>query len=427
MAGLPDNQERAILVGTKEETAARRRRLSGLADGDYELEELSGLVETSGAKVVGTLVRRREKPDSALFIGEGKIGELKDLIRDLRGDVVVFDDELTPVQNRNLEMRLGKKVLDRTGVILDIFALRARTKEAKLQVRKAQLEYLLPRLSGIGTELSRLGGGIGTRGPGETKLETDRRVIRHKIAKINRGLKEVRANRGLQRIPREKKGWPLIALVGYTNAGKSTLFQLLTGAGVEVGDQLFCTLDPTLRKLTLPDRQEVFLIDTVGFIKKLPHLLVESFRATLEETVSADLLLHVVNLESPFLEEESSAVYDVLQELGIEEKPVITVLNKRDLVENEFTLARLERIFPESVAISALSGEGRERLLQKMADLLTARIKKGKFFLPYQHGQYLPIFHDKGRLLQEEYQTDGIFLEVELPKIWFERLKEFMV
>lgn len=427
MKNVPPRRERAVLVGTKEDQGLSCYQQIDPSASGGGLSELAGLVETAGAEVAGTMVRRREKPDAAFFIGVGKIGELQDLLRDCRGDFVVFDDDLTPVQNRNLQLRLGKKVLDRTGIILDIFAARARTKEAKLQVAKAQLEYLLPRLTGEGSALSRLGGGIGTRGPGETKLESDRRIIKHKIAKINRKLKEVRANRELQRVPREKMDWPVIALVGYTNAGKSTLFHLLTGAVVEIEDELFCTLDPTLRKLILPDHQEAFLIDTVGFIKGLPHLLVDSFRATLEETVQADLLLHVVNLGSPCVEEEYTAVSAVLHELEIEDKPVITVLNKKDLLDNEFALARLERSFPESVAISALTGTGQEQLLQKITAVLTSRISRGKFLLPYKQGQNLSIFHNKGRVLQEEYRTDGILLEAELPRIWFERVKEFML
>lgn len=426
MMNTPPRRERAVLVGTREEHFLSYPAMDSPADAG-SLWELAGLVETAGAEVVGTLIRRREKPDAAFFIGPGKVGELQDLLRDCRGDFVVFDDELTPVQNRNLELRLGKKVLDRTGIILDIFAARARTKEAKLQVAKAQLEYLLPRLTGEGFTLSRLGGGIGTRGPGETKLELDRRVIRRRIARINRHLKEVRANRELQRAPRKKRGWPLIALVGYTNAGKSTLFHLLTGAEVAIKDELFCTLDPTFRRLTLPDQQEALVVDTVGFIRRLPHLLIDSFRATLEETVHADLLLHVVNLGSPYIEQEFVAVNDLLRELGIEEKPRITVLNKRDLVSNEFTVARWERNYPDSVAVSALTGAGRERLLEKIREMFTSRVSRGKFFLPYKHGKNLSIFYDKGRILQEEYRNDGILLEAELPKIWFERVREFIL
>lgn len=410
-------RERAVLVGT----AVDRPGVSP----DYGIEELKGLAESAGALVTAVLYRREGRPDPATFIGPGKVEELRQTVRKHRADLVVFDDELTPVQVGNLEEILAVKILDRTGLILDIFALRARTKEAKLQVEKAQLEYLLPRLTGKGKALSRLGGGIGTRGPGETKLEADRRKIRRRMGVVNKELKEVRAHRDLQRSPREKLGWPLLALVGYTSAGKSTLFKAMTGAQVETSERLFATLDPTLRKVTLPDRQEVFLVDTVGFISKLPHQLVEAFRATLEETVRADLLLHVLNLAAPDVEEEYAAVVKVLRQLGIETKPRITVLNKKDLVNNEFTLARWQRIFPETVAVSALTGEGIPLLQAKIMSLLAGRVKKGSFFLPYAEGRLLSLIHEKGRVLQKKFLPGGVFLVAELPGIWFNRLQEF--
>ena len=395
------------------------------ADGTM-LEEIKELAVSAGAQVAAVLFRRSQRPDPAFFLGSGKIEELRQLVREHQADLVIFDDELTPAQAGNLEEVLETKIVDRTGLILDIFAQRAQTREAKLQVEKAQLEYLLPRLSGKGQNLSRLGGGIGTRGPGETKLETDRRKLRHRMAIVNSRLKKVRAQRHLQRAPREKKAWPLLALVGYTSAGKSTLFQTITGTGVEVSERLFSTLDPACRRVVLPNRQEVFLVDTVGFIRKLPHQLVEAFRATLEETVHADLLLHVVNLAAPDVDGEIAAVIEVLRELGIEDKPRITVLNKKDLVTNEFTIARLARTYPEAVAISALTGEGLPLLLAKIVDLLSGRVKRGKFFLPYSEGDLLALVHEKGRILEVEYLPAGVALDAELPAIWFNRLGKYL-
>lgn len=392
-----------------------------------ELEELAGLVRSAGGRVVGTVYLRRSKHDAAFFLGEGKLWELKDKLRLEEATLAVFDDELTPVQARNLEEELQVKIVDRTGLILDIFALRARTKEAKLQVEKAQLEYLLPRLSGRGVELSRLAGGIGTRGPGESKLELDRRRIRLQIGVLNRRLKQIKANRQLQRVARRRLDWPVLALVGYTNAGKSTLFRLLTGVKVGVENRLFSTLDPLFRRITFPNQQEALLIDTVGFIRKLPHQLVDSFRATLEEMREADLLLHVVNLASPYLEDEYLAVTDLLRELGLEEKPVITVLNKKDLVTNEFTVMRAERDFPNALAISAQTGAGVEKLKIKLIELLASRVHRGIFFIPFAEGRYISIFHERGKVYKKEFRASGVYLDAELPRIWFERLSRFKV
>ncbi len=418
MAKETGHGEEAVLVGT---AGDGREETAGAA-----LEELKELAVSAGARVAAVLLRRSQRPDPAFFLGPGKIEELRQLVWEHQADLVIFDDELTPVQAGNLEELLATKIVDRTGLILDIFAQRAQTREAKLQVEKAQLEYLFPRLSGKGKALSRLGGGIGTRGPGETKLETDRRKLRQRMAIVNSRLKKVRAQRHLQRIPREKKAWPLLALVGYTSAGKSTLFRALTGTEVEVSERLFSTLDPALRRVVLPNRQEVFLVDTVGFIRKLPHQLVEAFRATLEEASHADLLLHVVNLAAPNVDEEIAAVIEVLRQLGIENKPRITVLNKKDLATNEFTIARLERTYPETVAISALTGEGLPLLLEKIVDLLSSRVKRGRFFLPYSEGDLLALVHEKGRILKEEYLPAGVALDVELPAVWFNRLQKYL-
>lgn len=405
-----DQAEKAIIVGAEE---------------DGELEELAGLVHSAGGRVVGMVYWRKAKPDAAYFLGEGKLWELKDQLRINEADLVVFDDELTPVQMRNLQEELQVKVVDRTGLILDIFAQRARTKEAKLQVERAQLEYLLPRLSGHGEELSRLAGGIGTRGPGESKLESDRRRIRRQIGLLNRQLKQVKANRQLQREARKRLDWPVIALVGYTNAGKSTLFSLLTGAEVMVADRLFSTLDPLFRRIDFPNQQAAILIDTVGFIRKLPHQLVDSFRATLEEMHEADLLLHVVNLASPYLEEEYMAVTGLLRELGLEEKPVFTVLNKMDLVSNEFTVLRALRNYPNALAVSAKTGAGIEELKGKLMEFLSSRVCRGKFYIPFSESRYLSLFHEKGKVYKKEFQEAGVYLDAELPRIWFERLSRF--
>ncbi|NLY90909.1 MAG: GTPase HflX [Firmicutes bacterium] len=405
-------REKAIIVGNEE---------------GGSLEELEALVDSAGGQVVGKVVPRKLKPDPAFFLSEGKLWELKGAISAHQAALVVFDEELTPVQARNLEEELTVKVLDRTGLILDIFAMRARTKEAKLQVEKAQLEYHLPRLVGEGVNLSRLAGGIGTRGPGESKLETDRRRVRARIAVLNRRLKQVKANRQLQRAPRRRLAWPVLALVGYTNAGKSTLFRLLTGAEVGVEDRLFSTLDPTYRRLTFPNQLETLLIDTVGLIRKLPHQLVDAFRATLEELQEADLLLHVVNLASPYRDEEYLAGIELLRELGLEQKPFITVLNKRDLVENEFTVLRAVRQFPQAVAVSARTGAGIEGLKKKVVDLLSAYVCRGAFFIPFTEGNYLALLHEKGKVYTEEYRASGVYLEAELPKVWFERLRRFQV
>ncbi len=405
-------REKTIIVGTED-------------NGD--LEELCNLVWSAGGQVVNRLYRRKEKPEPAYFLGEGKLRELKSLLREEQIRLVVFDDELTPVQAGNLEEELQVKVLDRTGLILDIFAMRARTREAKLQVEKAQLEYLLPRLEGQGTSLSRLAGGIGTRGPGETKLESDRRRIRKKIALLNKRLKQVKAHRELQREPRKRLDWPVLALVGYTNAGKSTLFSLLTGDEVLVQDLLFSTLDPTFRRIILPNQQEALLVDTVGFIRKLPHQLVDSFRATLEEVKEADLLLHVVNLASSEREEEYMAVNNLLKELNLERKPFITVLNKKDLVTNEFSIARAERNFPNAVSISAQKGSNIEQLQKKIMEALSSRVDRGIFFLPYQDGKYISIFHNKGRIYRKDFGDSGVYIDAELPVIWFERLRKFKI
>ncbi|HEX2952653.1 MAG TPA: GTPase HflX [Bacillota bacterium] len=410
--------ERAILVGVEWESG---RHLI-LPD----LDELGALAESAGARVVDHVIQRRDKPDPATFVGQGKVQEIAAIFREKSADLVIFDDQLTPAQQRNLAEQIEGKVLDRTALILDIFASRARTNEAKIQVEVAQLQYMLPRLGGEVKAISRAGGGIGTRGPGETQLETDRRRIRHRLAVLAEELREIRRGRDLQRRPRKRAGRPTIALVGYTNAGKSTLFNLLTGAEVERGNLLFCTLDPTIRLLTLPNHQEVFLTDTVGFIRKLPHDLVEAFKSTLEETAQADLLLHILDGSHPQAEEQYDAVLKVLQELNVTDKPMITVINKVDQITNEFTVARLLTKNTSGLAISAATGEGVERLLEAIMDALAAQIRREAFLIPFTQSRALAIIHEKGKVLQEEYRPEGIYVEAEIDAIWAGRVQQII-
>lgn len=391
-------RETALLVGLERH---------GGWDVDDSLRELAQLAETAGAQVVGTVAQRREKPDAAMFIGRGKVQELARQRQEKGASLVIFDDELSPAQQRNLEQALAVKVLDRTALILDIFAQRARTHEGILQVELAQLKYNLPRLGGQGLVLSRLGGGIGTRGPGETKLEVDRRRIRARIADVDREIDQIRKQRELHRRRRQEALIPAVALVGYTNAGKSTLLNTLTAAGVLAEDKLFATLDPTTRKIALPNGREILLIDTVGFIQKLPHQLVAAFRATLEEVVQADLLLHVVDASHPRHQEQSDAVFRVLRELDAADKPVITVFNKADRVENPNILDRLLRQ-DGSVAISALNNTGVEALLEAVSDNLRRRLLEVELLIPYSDAGLLARLYENAAVSSVEYAGDGI-------------------
>jgi GTP-binding protein HflX len=359
---LTTERERAALVAVVSRTAPP-------GDAERRLEELAGLAQAAGAAVVLRVVQVRAAPDPATFVGRGTLERLRAASEEARVDLVVFDNELTPAQQRNLEDVLGRRVLDRTELILAIFARRARTREGKLQVELAQLQYLLPRLVGHGQMLSRLGGGIGTRGPGETKLETDRRRIRHRIVAIRRAIEEVRRRRAGRRERRHKRAVPTAALVGYTNAGKTTLFNRLTGAAAPVSDALFVTLDPLVRRLRLPDARQVLLSDTVGFIDRLPHSLVAAFRATLEEVVEADLLVHVVDAAAPDRDRRAAAVRRVLVEVGAEAVPVVDVFNKCDLLDPA-AVERLRAAHPGAVCVSAQRGDGVAELL----DVLTARL-----------------------------------------------------
>jgi GTP-binding protein HflX len=361
-------RERAALVGL---AGGRVRRL----DAERSLEELAGLAEAAGAVVVLRVLQERPKPDPATFLGAGKIASLAESCRETAADVVIVDAELTPAQLRNIEQQVDRKVLDRTQLILDIFARRARTREGKLQVELAQLKYLLPRLVGAGAALSRLGGGIGTRGPGETKLETDRRRIRDRIHAITAEIDRVRQRRAQLRDRRRKSAVPTVALVGYTNAGKTTLFNRLTRSRAEVSDALFVTLDPLVRQGHLPDRRELLLSDTVGFIERLPHTLVAAFRATLEEVAAADLVLHVIDAPAPDRDRRVAAVRQVLDEVGAAEVPVVEVFNKCDQI-GAHERARLQEADPSALCISALAGEGTDELLETVASRLALDVQR---------------------------------------------------
>ena len=389
-------------------------------DLDASLQELAQLAETAGVEVKGVVRQKRDRPDAALFIGQGKVKELALLRQQMDANVIIFDDELTPVQQRNLELSLGVKIIDRTALILDIFAQRAHSREGKLQVELAQMRYRLPRLSGKGTELSRLGGGIGTRGPGETKLEVDRRRVRTRINDIEKELALVLQQRQQQRQRRKDNEVPLIALVGYTNAGKSTLLNALTDAGVLAENKLFATLDPTTRSVTLPDGETILFSDTVGFIQKLPHQLVAAFRATLEEVVEADLLLHVVDASHSQREAQEQAVYEVLKELKVAEKPMLLVFNKADRMEAGEP-AVVERLLRRGDAflVSALQKTGLEELLLAVAAKVKRRSVRRELCLPYEQSGMLHKLHEDGKVTACEYAPEGIRVLAEIP-LWAE-------
>ncbi|MDR0884332.1 MAG: GTPase HflX [Oscillospiraceae bacterium] len=390
--------ERAILVSLD----------LGYWDVESALAELEELARTAGAEVVGTLVQKRENPDRATCIGSGKLEELKLLAETLEAELIIFDTELTPSQLRNLEKVVDTRVIDRTMLILDIFAGRANSAEGKLQVELAQLRYSLPRLTGKGTELSRLGGGIGTRGPGESKLESDKRHIHRRISALANELQELTARRGRLRARRRKEGVTTVAIVGYTNAGKSTLLNRLTGAGVLAEDKLFATLDPTSRALTLGDGQKVLLIDTVGLIRRLPHHLIEAFRSTLEEAASASLIVHLCDASSPELDEHIRVTNDLLDSLGAGLTPRLCVLNKADIATLQWDLP----LPADTVHISALTGDGLDELLQAISDKLPPTRRLARLLLPYADGSIAAALRRDGIVQTEKYTEDGLYLEV---------------
>ena len=378
------------------------------------MAELERLADTAGAKVVATFTQRKEKPDAAFFLGRGKVNELAMEIQNLEATLLILDDELTPSQQHNLERMLGVKVIDRTALILDIFAQRARSREGKLQVELAQLRYNLPRLSGQGLALSRLGGGIGTRGPGETKLEVDRRRIYSKIHDIEEQIDGMKKSRSLHRKRRKESQIPLVALVGYTNAGKSTLLNKLTGSEVFAEDKLFATLDPTTRHLQLPEKQEILLTDTVGFIQKLPHTLVKAFRATLEEVQEADLLLHVVDCSNENLEAQIEAVVAVLKELEADGKPVLYVFNKADQLANPHIREQLLH-GRDGVFISAMTGENLDGLQRRIEGFFQESQVRMTLLIPYDEGAAVTKLHKLNAVVETAYEETGTKVEVRLP------------
>jgi GTP-binding protein HflX len=389
------------------------------------MEELAELANSAGAEVVDTVTQKLQKPTAPYYIGKGKAELIKESFKDQHVTSVIFDDELSPAQGRNLENLLSRKVLDRTQLILDIFAQRARSREGRLQIELAQLQYLLPRLTRMWTHLSRQTGGIGTRGPGETQLEVDRRRVQERIARLERELEGVRKVRTVQRQGRKRHQWPVAAVVGYTNAGKSTLLNLLTGADVVAENKLFATLDPTTRSLTLPNRQRLLLTDTVGFLRKLPHTLIESFKATLEEVVEADLLIHVVDLSHPRVDEHIEAVDTVVKELGAFGKQTLMVFNKIDALANDEIIGVYTSRFPGSVAISARKGTGVSGLVQALQDELGAWRLQSRFRIPLSESGLIAEIHRVGHVLELRYEGEFAVIVAHTPPELQQKLAVF--
>ncbi len=400
--------EKTILVGLERSSMPHWQLLDSL-------EELRQLALTAGAHVVATVTQKLDRPTAPYYIGKGKAEELVSLIAEHQATSIIFDDELTPAQGRNLERLTSRKVIDRTQLILDIFAARARTKEGRLQVELAQLQYLLPRLTRMWGHLSRQSGGVGTRGPGETQLEVDRRLVQARITRLKDDLRSVRQIRTTQREGRLRRHWPLISLVGYTNAGKSSLLNLLTKAEVFAEDKLFATLDPTTRQYILPNHQKVLLTDTVGFIRKLPHTLIESFKATLEEVELADLLIHVVDVSHPEYQEQIEAVEKILQELGAAQKPTLLVLNKCDQLKHPAMIEAMLARFPGSVALSARSGFGLERFLEILQALLSTWRVQRCYHLPLHETALLAELHRCGHVTSLTYEEDVVIVNADVP------------
>lgn len=417
MENNEQKQERVILAGV------HRGIRDALWDTtEQSIKELGELVKTAGGIVVGEMIQNKPDIETATYMGEGKIEELKNAVCMLEADTVVFDDELSPVQMRNITDFLEVKVLDRSMLILDIFAMRAKSGEGKLQVELAQLKYRLPRLRGIGVEMSRTGAGIGTRGPGETRLESDRRHIRRRISALEEEIKELKKHRSLIRERRKKDGVITAALVGYTNAGKSTLLNTLTDANVFAEDKLFATLDPTSRAITLEDNRKILLVDTVGFIRKLPHHLIEAFKSTLEEAVVADILLHVIDMSSEESDNEMAVVEHVLTDIGAVGKPVIKVFNKCDKLEE----------YPKSngssnVYISAKSNVNIDKLIEAIAEIAPGKKQLVKVCIPYSQGGLVNLIHDTQKVVSEQYSETGTVMEAMVDAQMYEKIREYIL
>jgi GTP-binding protein HflX len=413
--------ERVFLVGVE-------LKLSKGGTTRETLDELAELVETAGGVVMGEGVQRMDAPNAGTYLGKGKAEEFAAWCKANDVDTIIFDDELTPAQSRNLEKIFAAKVLDRTALILDIFAQRARTREGKLQIELAQLEHLLPRLTRYWTHLSRQKGGIGMRGgEGESQLEADRRKTQERIDKITEELELVRRQRNTQRASRQRQHWPIASIVGYTNAGKSTLLNQLTGANVFAEDKLFATLDPTTRRLRLPTNQNVLLTDTVGFIRKLPHDLVEAFKATLEEVVQADLLVHVVDSSHPQAEEQIEAVNAVLAEIGAEGKPTLMVFNKADLLPNGAVMSRFLERHPQGAVISAKTGEGVPELLAELGSALRPIREFLELAVPHERSDVIARLHEVGQVVERDYEGAAARFKARIPPHFHHEFQKFVV
>jgi GTP-binding protein HflX len=412
--------ERALLIGLEQD---------GVSKWDLRdsMEELRELANSAGAEVVDTVTQKLPKPTAPFYIGKGKAEAIRQSAQNQRVTSVIFNDELSPAQGRNLENLLSRKVLDRTQLILDIFAQRARSREGRLQIELAQLQYLLPRLTRMWHHLSRQTGGIGTRGPGETQLEVDRRRVQERIARLERELEGVRKVRNVQRQGRQRHQWPVAAVVGYTNAGKSTLLNLMTGADVLAVDKLFATLDPTTRSFMLPNKQRVLLTDTVGFLRKLPHTLIESFKATLEEVSEADLLIHVVDLSHPRVDDQMAAVDAVIKELNAFGKQTLIVFNKIDLLENPELALVYRRRFPQSVAISAKTGQGIDQFVEALQAALGAWRLRSRFRVPLAESNLIAELHRVGHVLELRYENDYAVITAHVPPHLEQKLTHFIV
>ncbi|HHX24896.1 MAG: GTPase HflX [Tepidanaerobacteraceae bacterium] len=410
-----------MILNKDKKTVALLLGLLKSASDENSFEELKLLAQTAKIEVVGEAVQKKAKIDPAYYVGRGKANEVAMAVQTLGANAVICDDELSPVQIRNLENLIGVQIIDRTMLILDIFAQRAKTSEGKIQVELAQLQYMMPKLTGKGIELSQEGGGIGTRGPGETKLETDRRHIRRKINYLKRQLNDIQKSR---QVITQSRRYPVICLVGYTNAGKSTLMNTLTGSNVVTGNRLFETLDTTTRGLILPDERKVLLSDTVGFIKKLPHHLVEAFKATLEEVREADLLIHVADGLNPVLDEEIATVNSILEDIGADKKPIIVAVNKIDKSGHDSIFVRgYEK--NRTIGISALTGKNIDKLLKAICDVLPSNRKQAELFIPYEDGNALDHVHQHGSIDEIEYKNDGVKIKASINIATLSKLEKY--